>query len=42
MIEFTKILFTQGADEIIPNKGAWSLIAFVGELLLATSVYVSN
>lgn len=40
MIEFTKILFTQGADEIIPNKGAWSLIAFVGELLLATSVYV--
>lgn len=40
MIEFTKILFTQGADEIIPNKGAWSLIVFVGELLLATSVYV--
>lgn len=40
MIEFTQILFTQGADEIIPNKGAWSLIAFVGELLLATSVYV--
>lgn len=40
MIEFTQILFTQGADEIIPNKGAWSLIVFVGELLLATSVYV--
>lgn len=40
MIEFNQILFTQGADEIIPNKGAWSLIVFVGELLLATSVYV--
>lgn len=40
MIEFTQILFTQGADEIIPNKGAWSLIVFVGELLLATSVYI--
>lgn len=40
MIEFTQILFTQGADEIIPNKGAWSLIVFVGELLLATFVYV--
>lgn len=40
MIKFTQILFTQGADEIIPNKGAWSLIVFVGELLLATSVYV--
>ena len=40
MIEFTQILFTQRADEIIPNKGAWSLIVFVGELLLATSVYV--
>lgn len=40
MIEFTQILFTQGADEIIPNKGAWSLIVFVGELLLATSVFV--
>lgn len=40
MIEFTQILFTQGVDEIIPNKGAWSLIVFVGELLLATSVYV--
>lgn len=40
MIELTQILFTQGADEIIPNKGAWSLIVFVGELLLATSVYV--
>lgn len=40
MIEFTQILFTQGADEIIPNKGAWSLIVFVGELLLATSAYV--
>lgn len=40
MIEFNQILFTQEADEIIPNKGAWSLIVFVGELLLATSVYV--
>lgn len=40
MIVFNQILFTQGADEIIPNKGAWSLIVFVGELLLATSVYV--
>lgn len=40
MIEFNQILFTQRADEIIPNKGAWSLIVFVGELLLATSVYV--
>lgn len=40
MIEFNQILFTQGADEIIPNKGAWSLIVFVGELLLATSAYV--
>lgn len=40
MIKFNQILFTQGADEIIPNKGAWSLIVFVGELLLATSVYV--
>ena len=40
MIEFNQILFTQGADKIIPNKGAWSLIVFVGELLLATSVYV--